>query len=171
MHNYFSNKKTFQSSPLGFRHAVYFNFEADFIEDNVRCIPMIARFKLDACGVKLSLRQWSKMSVEERNLAAGFDCDSQKKLTNYKEYLQTIILKRTGETTTQFEVEKNPQWAETIAVPEIIINKCIELDISITLVSWLKLDFLQRFVLVKLSKPSHENKNFPIAMKEFGLIE
>ncbi|MBC7721480.1 MAG: nitrate reductase associated protein [Pedobacter sp.] len=149
---------------------VYFAFEADFIEDNVRCIPMIARFKLDACGIKLSLKQWSKMSVIERNLVAEFDCSSQKKLNNYKAYLQAVILNRTGEIARQLEVEQNPQWAETLAVPAIVTNKCAELNINITLESWLKLDYLQRFVLVKLSKPSHENRNFPIAMEEFGLF-
>ena len=149
--------------------SVYFNFEADFVEDNVRCIPMIARFKLDACGIKLSLRQWSKMNVEERNLVAEFNCNSQKKLADYKAYLQAVILNRTGELTKEFEVEQNPQWTETLAVPTIVTDKCAELNLRITREAWLELDYLQRFVLVKLSKPSHENKNFPIAMKEFGL--
>jgi hypothetical protein len=29
---------------------------------------------------------------------------------------------------------------------------------------------LQRFVLIKLCRPGHENENFPKAVKEFGLI-
>ena len=48
------------------RGFVYFNFEEDFVENNVRCIPMIVRFKLDACGIKLKLSEWSKMVIEER---------------------------------------------------------------------------------------------------------
>jgi len=34
---------------------------------------------------------------------------------------------------------------------------------------WRELSILQRFALIKLCRPGHENKNFPIAMKEFGL--
>jgi hypothetical protein len=37
-----------------------FDFERDFA-GSLRCIPMIVRFKLDQCGVKLSLRQWSQL--------------------------------------------------------------------------------------------------------------
>ncbi len=170
MTNDFKNTVFISYPSLEVGGVVYFNFEADFVEDNVRCIPMIARFKLDACGIKLSLKQWSKMSVEERSLVAEFDCNSQKKIAAYKSYLQTIILNRTGEAAREFEVDQNAQWAETFAVPEIVVNKCIELAMTITLESWLGLDYLQRFVLVKLSKPSHENRNFPIAIKEFGLI-
>ncbi|WP_353849846.1 nitrate reductase associated protein, partial [Hydrotalea sp.] len=29
----------------------YFQFEEDFVEENVRCIPMIVRFKMDAVGI------------------------------------------------------------------------------------------------------------------------
>jgi len=31
----------------------YFKFEEDFIEEDVRCIPMIVRFKMDLAGIKL----------------------------------------------------------------------------------------------------------------------
>ena len=37
----------------------YFNFEEDFVEKNIRCIPMIVRFKMDKAGIKLKLAEWS----------------------------------------------------------------------------------------------------------------
>ena len=43
----------------------YFYFEEDFVVDNVRCIPMIIRFKMDAAGIKLRLSEWSRFSVDE----------------------------------------------------------------------------------------------------------
>ena len=42
------------------RSIQYFLFEEDFIEKNVRCIPMIVRYKLDTVGIKLQLSQWSR---------------------------------------------------------------------------------------------------------------
>lgn len=42
-----------------------FDFERDFA-GSLRCIPMIARQKLDIIGIKLSLRQWSRFTREER---------------------------------------------------------------------------------------------------------
>ena len=38
-----------------------FAFESDFVA-TLRCVPMAVRFKLDRCGIKLSLRQWSRFS-------------------------------------------------------------------------------------------------------------
>ena len=60
------------------REAVYFKFEGDFVEENIRCIPMCVRFKLDACGIKLQLREWSKMSIIERNSLAEMPCITDK---------------------------------------------------------------------------------------------
>ena len=44
----------------------YFNFEEDFVEKNIRCIPMIVRFKMDKAGIKLKLAEWSKFNAGER---------------------------------------------------------------------------------------------------------
>ena len=53
----------------------YFQFEKDFMEDGIRCIPMMVRFKLDACGIKLKLKEWSKFSPDEKNMLCEMDCD------------------------------------------------------------------------------------------------
>lgn len=37
-----------------------FEFERDFAV-SLRCIPMIARQKLDIVGIKMTLRQWSRL--------------------------------------------------------------------------------------------------------------
>ena len=55
----------------------YFDFEEDFVEKNIRCIPMIVRFKMDKAGIKLKLTEWSKFSVEERIELSKRPCDSE----------------------------------------------------------------------------------------------
>ena len=42
-----------------------FAFELDFA-GTLRCIPMVVRFKLDQAGIKLTLRQWSRLDRAER---------------------------------------------------------------------------------------------------------
>ncbi len=42
-----------------------FAFENDFVA-TLRCIPMAVRFKLDRCGIKLTLRQWSRLTHSDR---------------------------------------------------------------------------------------------------------
>ncbi len=149
---------------------IYFDFEEDFVEDNVRCIPMIVRFKLDACGIKLKLSEWSKMQISERKILAESKCADSNTILQYREYLQQIIIKRTGAIATDLPVDNNPGWADTEILPGILKEKLTEFDWHISLKQWRKLNNLQRFVLMKLCRPGHENKNFPKAMKEFGLV-
>ena len=54
-------------------------------------------------------------------------------------------------------------------VPSNTIEKAAEFGVTITAVQWAALTPLQRFALIKLSRPSHENKNFLPALKEFKL--
>jgi hypothetical protein len=147
----------------------YFAFEADFVEDNVRCIPMIVRFKLDACGIKLKLKEWSKMETEERENLATLSFDSVDEIAAYKNYLVNVIKKHTGESGTEIPVMTNPPWTRTDEIPHPLQEKLKEFEWAISPVQWLNLSELQRFALLKLSYPGHENRNFPKAMKEFNL--
>jgi len=148
----------------------YFKFEEDFVEDNIRCIPMIARFKLDACGIKLKLSEWSRMTEEERNYVSEYPCSSEEEIRSYRQYIKTLIRIRTNNEAQDMEVDANPGWANTQLIPEILVQKLTEQDSTITLKQCQCLNDLQRFVLVKLSRPGHENRNFPIAMSEFDLV-
>ncbi|MEO7489782.1 MAG: nitrate reductase associated protein, partial [Ferruginibacter sp.] len=62
-----------------------------------------------------------------------------------------------------------PLWANVENVPEGLQQKAAEFNWFITVKKWGGLTNLQRFALLKLFSPRHENKNFPKAMKEFGL--
>src|SRR5579859_2092866 len=102
----------------------YFDFEQDFMEDNIRCIPMIVRFKLDACGIKLKLREWSKMTVDEREQLAVLPVDSTTNLDVYRIYLKEIIHKRTGEGVTLLPADNaSGYWHSTDHLPDVLAQK------------------------------------------------
>lgn len=149
----------------------YFAFEADFVEDNVRCIPMIVRFNLDACGIKLKLKEWSKMTIGERENLATLTCESAASANSYKEYLTQIIQYHTGDAATEIPIMENPTWAVTDEIPFPVQEKLTEFGWTVSVQRWKALTDLQRFALLKLSYPGHENRNFPKAVKEFNLLE
>jgi hypothetical protein len=146
-----------------------FQFEEVFMEEDIRCIPMMVRFKLDGCGIKLKLAEWSKFTVTERNKLASLSTENEGQLSDYRKYVQQLVLSHTGSEATDLPIEKNPAWADMSQVHESLIAKLKEYDWNISLSQWRALTDLQRFVLLKLSRPSHENKNFTKAVKEFGL--
>ena len=149
----------------------HFKFEDDFIEDNVRCIPMVVRFKLDAAGIKLKLNEWCKFNVTQRNKLAVLPCSNEFEVNFYRNYLYRLVVDTTGHEPTNLPVNKYPAWADLLHIDNSLLSKANEYDWTISLAQWNLLTDLQRFALIKLYRPGHENKNFPKAMKEFGLVE
>ena len=148
----------------------YFNFEEDFVEKNIRCIPMIVRFKMDKAGIKLKLAEWSRFSIDERVELAKKTCSNEEEAEQYNDYLTGLIKKYTGKEATVLAIDQHPGWAGLDEVPDILQEKFKELDRYISAEQWNGLTDLQRFALLKLCRPGHENRNFPKAMKEFGLL-
>jgi hypothetical protein len=166
-------KKKLGAKPSEFKNLFgieYFLFEEDFIEKNVRCIPMIVRFKMDAAGIKLKLAEWNKFSVEERTELAKKSCSNEEEAKYYNEYLGGLIKKYTGKDATALEIDKGPVWANVSSTPEMLNERLKKFDWCISAEQWKGLTNLQRFALVKLCKDGHENKNFPKAMREFRLL-
>lgn len=149
--------------------AQYFKFEEDFVENNIRCIPMVVRLKLDLCGIKLKLAEWSKFSVDERAILAESPCEDQFEISAYKKYLLQLVVDRTGHSASELKAEPM-EWTILDRIPEIIEEKIKEFRWTLSTHQWNNLNLLQRFALVKLSRPGHENANFPLAMKEFDLV-
>lgn len=146
----------------------YFSFEEDFIEENVRCIPMIVRFKLDAAGIKLKLKEWSRFNRDEKMELTIRPCNNRHETKLYGEYLKELIGKYMNEPATLMEVELEPLWTKFNSVPFVLLKKAREYSWDFTIEQWRGLTDLQRFTLLKLCRQGHENRNFPKAMKEFG---
>jgi hypothetical protein len=148
----------------------YFAFEEDFVEDNVRCIPMIVRYKLDACLIKLKLAEWSRMTVEERSLLAVLPCETETEIEDYRNFVCDTVKRRTGQEATPLLPAAAYTPARLQNMPSSLGEKLAQLQYAISSAQWYGLSVLQRFALVKLSASAHEQKNFPRALQEFNLL-
>ncbi|WP_414585515.1 nitrate reductase associated protein [Scytonema sp. PCC 10023] len=146
----------------------FFEFEADFV-DSLRCIPMQVRCKLDTCGIKLKLSDWSHLTKADREALVELPCSTETEIQAYREYLQNLILQRTGTSAAELPIEPHPAWLDT-NIPINLQEKAKEFGVTLSPQQWAELTPLQRFALIKLSRPSHENQNFPKALKEFHLL-
>lgn len=146
-----------------------FQFEQAFI-DSLRCIPMIVRLKLDTCGVKLKLNHWHQFTQAERQTLVTMPCDTQATILTYQQHLQRLVTHYTGQSAKEIEVPINPPWLN-LTVPEQVKIKAATHNLKISSDAWGTLTPAQRFALIKLSRPSHENRNFVPAMQEFGLLD
>jgi hypothetical protein len=151
--------------------ATMFQFEQDFA-GSLRCIPMAVRFKLDRCGVKLSLRQWSHFEAEERSRLLQRACHKPPEVEAYRGELEALIRTRSNQPAEYLPIEAAPPWADASRVPPQLIEFAAGLQVPApSSVRWATLSPLQRFVLLKLSRAKHDHVNFIPAMREFGLID
>jgi hypothetical protein len=147
----------------------YFDFEEDFVEENIRCIPMIVRLKMDLVGIKLKLAEWSRFSIEERIELALKQCQSNKEQEIYHAYLSELVKMHTGNIATVLEINPRPEFMILESIPVQLLQSCKDFNFEIGIAKWKALSELQRFALLKLCRPGHENRNFPKAMREFNL--
>ncbi|MDJ0598290.1 MAG: nitrate reductase associated protein [Crocosphaera sp.] len=146
----------------------FFQFEQEFVE-SLHCIPMIVRFKLDTCGVKLKLIHWNQFSSQEKQVLINMACETPEEAKLYANFLQTLVTEKTGTPAKTLPIDDNPPWLNSHYIPVAIQEKAAEFNKEITSEQWEQLTPLQRFALIKLSRPSHENSNFYPALQEFSL--
>ena len=145
---------------------IFFQFEADFV-DSLRCIPLVVRYKLDTCGIKLKLEHWHRFTPSERSSLVTLSCDTPETIAHYGNYLQSLVVHHTHEPAKTLTIEDNPPWLNTQEIPILVLEKANAVGRSLCLADWSKLTPLQRFALIKLSRSSHENRNFLPAIQEF----
>lgn len=146
-----------------------FQFEQEFI-GSLRCIPMLVRLKLDTCGVKLKLNHWNQFTQAERQALVTMACDRPESVLVYRQYLQGLVTHYIGQPAKEIEVPAELPWLDS-TIPEAVKQQAAAHNLQITSDAWQTLMPAQRFALIKLSRPSHENRNFVPAMKEFGLTD
>jgi hypothetical protein len=146
----------------------FFQFEADFV-DSLRCVPMLVRYKLDTCGVKLKLPDWNHFSQTERQKLVELPCATETEAQAYRETVHQLVAKHGGLPPSDLPIDPTPEWQISEIIPASVEAQSNSLDLTLTAQQWASLTPLQRFALIKLSRSNHENRNFLPALKEFGL--
>lgn len=143
-----------------------FEFEHDFQSD-LRCIPMIVRYRLDLCGIKMSIKEWFKLGTEQRaEILAHTDAEPGRFAAEVIERIE----RRMGTPPARCAIEAEPPWADTRRIPDEVVAKAAAEAVPLTPQQWASLAPLQRFALFKLSRSSHKNENFVPACREFGIF-
>lgn len=151
--------------------SMIFEFERDFA-GSLRCIPMIARQKLDIVGIKMTLRQWSRLSREERGRLVEMLCDTSAEQEAYRALVLDLIAARADEPVRFLPPQTLADWREEDCMPEAVSIQARADGVPVPAPEqWAKLSPLERFALIKLARSKHENENFVPALKEFGILQ
>jgi len=147
----------------------FFRFESDFVS-TLKCIPMIVRYKLDSCGVKLKLHEWVKFTLTDKEALAFLPCYTHEEIEQYGAFVCNLVQEYFGVNAGMLSHVED-SWNALHEVPAEVQQKALEYHCGeISTKNWIQMHTLQRFALVKLSRSGHEGKNFPIALEEFSGI-
>ena len=144
-----------------------FLFEDDS-GDPRACLPMAVRFKLDTAGIKLHLEDWAQISEEERRALLAWPCASQSDVAEFAERITSLLKSRTGRAPDVFAPADRPEWLDPERLPEAVHARAAALGVTLSLAHWAGLSPLQRFALVKLSRPKYDPEKLRPALEEFG---
>ena len=149
-------------------HARLFGFESE-LESNLTYIPLAVRFKLDQCGIKLSLAAWQLLSNEKRRELLLARCDTAENVANYRKLLCSFVRECMGDEPAFIVTDEDPLWAAD-NVPEQIVRAIEAMGAQpLSRVQWGKLTPLERFALIKLSREGREHRKLAVALCEFGV--
>jgi len=143
-----------------------FKFEAEIYE-SLNCLPMAARRKLDAVGIKLHLAQWEHLGRGERLMICHAPADSEEEQRALRTFIEEVALARTGSPAKILPDDARRSANPPDHAPKVLAQHARVSGVELDEKAWVALDDDQRYALIKLGdseKPSH---NLKVALQEF----
>jgi hypothetical protein len=149
-------------------HQLLFRFETELAESLIY-LPMVVRFKLDTCGLKLKLAEWRSLSIEDRRTLMGAPCMASDEIRRYREAVISVVERHTGGEPASFLPDPAPEWQDETSIPDSVVQRVHQIQLATPgPAQWRSLTALQRYTLVKLARSRHDENHFIPALQEFG---
>ena len=143
-----------------------FQFEAE-IYQSLSCVPMQARRKLDAVGIKVHLAQWQQLGRGERLMICHAPANSPEECAALKLFIEEVTLARAGSLPKELSAEVRRSATPPPIPPSRLIDHARDLGTDLTQEKWNRLDEDERYALVKLGDVERPSHNLKSALIEF----
>lgn len=130
-------------------------------------IPLHVRMKLDLTGVKISLKGWLALSLNEREAICRLPVETAEERKSFTSYLDSLSIRYFGEKAAPAPPITDPPWENLIQIPESVLARSKEAGPTVTLAEWGRWNPCQRYALFKLSISKNEPEQFFAAIREF----
>ena len=144
----------------------HYEFERQLNAD-LSCPPLAARQKLDALGIKVSRNQWLSLEMHERRAINDMPADSAVEREHFADFVRTTVKARSGEPPAELSKEQQILAVPTEELPTILTDRARELGFQLDSSAWQRLDYDQRYALLKFGSDDRRRRKFAAALKEF----
>lgn len=126
-------------------------------------IPMVVRLNLDLCGLSFGLDDWVGLDLETRIALSSRIADTPEAARHWARMVFDCV-----PAARPCDIDPSELLGLDCATPTARINAQLEsLDLPILDgAAWRALSTLQRYALLKLSRPGHKNRNFEKVARE-----
>ncbi|HUA36347.1 MAG TPA: nitrate reductase associated protein [Candidatus Binataceae bacterium] len=143
-----------------------FQFEAEVYE-SLSCVPMQARRKLDAVGVKIHLAQWQQLTMGEKLMICHAPAELEDERVALRLFIEEVTLARSGSCPKELPEEARGSARPPLSPPHHLVANARELGVDLTQAAWNSLDDDERYALIKLGGEAKVSHNLKAALGEF----
>jgi len=143
-----------------------FQFEAEIYE-SLSCVPMQARRKLDALGLKIGLAQWQRLGRGERLMICHAPAETQEERDALRVFVEETTMARAGSPPKELSEQARGEASPPSSPPSILVANARQFGVELDQEKWNRLDEDQRYALVKLGAKERPSHNLPSALREF----
>lgn len=143
-----------------------FEFEAEFYPGLER-IPFHVRMKLDLAGVRLPLKTWRALPMEERRALCHLPADTDEEREVFASFLAVLARDRAKASVERCPALDGDAWAAA-GVPEPVAVRSGGVGVRVALAEWGRWAAHERYVLYKTAL-SKDPDLFSTALREMRL--
>jgi hypothetical protein len=143
-----------------------FSFE-DEIHQNLGCVPMAVRRKLDRVGIKISLAQWQALGFGERLALCHLPVSSDDECEAVRIFANEAVTARSGSGVKPLAQASRAQANPPPQPPPTLVEHARVEGFTLNQPAWDRLDDDQRYALIKLGDNDLPSHNLPAALAEF----
>jgi hypothetical protein len=143
-----------------------FQFEAEIYE-SLSCVPMQARRKLDALGLKIGLAQWQRLGRGERLMICHAPAETQEERNALRVFVEEATMAKAGSPPKELSEQARGEASPPPSPPSILVANARQFGVELDQEKWNRLDEDQRYALVKLGAKERPSHNLPSALREF----
>ncbi|MGA2411430.1 MAG: nitrate reductase associated protein [Candidatus Binataceae bacterium] len=143
-----------------------FSFE-DEIHQNLGCVPMAVRRKLDLTGIKISLLQWQALSIGERLALCHLPVASAEEREALRIFTDEAVRIKSGSGAKPLPEEARRGAEPPAHPPAQLVEHAYAVGVTLNQPAWDKLDADERYALIKLGDSAKASHNLAAALAEF----
>ncbi|MGZ8485614.1 MAG: nitrate reductase associated protein [Candidatus Binatia bacterium] len=141
-----------------------YDYEAEYYPSLSR-LPLDLRRKLDLSGIKLSLKDWLAISLEERIVLCHLPCDNVEERQTFALYLDFLARKYHGKPTDKTHAMDSGQWSES-AVPGAVAQRSAATGQAVTPIEWRRWHSHHRYALYKTATSNNQPEAFERVLQQ-----